>query len=287
MTSVTSPAPSRNAVADLIADRFISALRNGTVPWQKPWTAVSPSNGATRKAYRGINAFLLGLLGTDDFYLTFNQAKGLGGFVNKGSKGFPVVFYKPVEKQDKATGEAKRSMLLRYYTVFAVKDCTLPAFDRPARLTFEPVGVAEALATLNPCPVSHGGARAFYRPSAHSITLPVKESFTSVANYYAVLFHEVGHSLMPVEQRNSVSPFGSSEYAKEELVAELFSALCLNHCNLLGAVNFDNSTAYLGSWLKALENNPSLIISASNEAWRRFEALTGAGKAEETEEGEG
>ena len=282
----SSSSSSSPSVADIIADRFISALKSGTVPWQKPWTAVAPSNGVSRKAYRGINAFLLGFLGSDDFYLTFNQAKSLGGSVNKGAKGFPIVFYKPFERKDKVTGETKKTFLLRYYTVFAVKDCTLPAFERPARIAFEPVAAAEALAALSSVPVSLGGSSAFYRPSAHSISLPVKESFKSVANFYATLFHEIGHSLMPVEQRSSLSPFGSSDYAKEELVAELFSALCLNDCGLLESVNFDNSAAYLGSWLKALENDSSLIIKAANEAYRRFETLKAGAAEAEGEEGE-
>ena len=116
--------------------------------------------------------------------------------------------------------------------------------------------------------------------------MPKREAFISVPNYYATLFHEIGHSLMPTEQRKSKSPFGSQDYAKEELVAELFASLCLQSCNLLEGVVFQNSASYLANWLKALKDDPSLIIKASREALKRYKTLVGdsEGEGEPSEE---
>lgn len=264
-------------VADIIADRFINSLQNGVAPWQKPWASVSPQNGVSQKAYRGVNAFLLAWFGSDDYYLTFNQAKALGGMVEKGTKGLPIVFWKRVEKKD----STDTFLMCRYSTVFPVNKCGLPDFKRANKcIDFTPVEIAEQVLASNKCPVAVGGSKAFYTPSKHAIQMPLADSFKSVANYYATLFHEVGHSLA---EKHSTEGFGSVEYAKEELVAELFASIALNHCGLLGSVNFDNSASYIQNWLTALQNDKTLIQKASTEAFKRWERLTG--KATETETG--
>lgn len=279
MTTTTSSARSKVSVADVIADRFISSLSEGVAPWQKPWASVSPSNGVSRKPYRGVNAFLLAWFGNDDYFVSFKQAQALGGMVEKGSKGLPIVFWKRMDTKDK-----KDSYLVcRYSTVFPVSKCGLPNFKRANRvIDFTPSERAEALLKRVSCPVSFGGSKAFYTPAKHQIQMPVADSFKSVANYYATLFHEVGHSLA---ESHSTDGFGSSDYAKEELVAELFASIALNECGLLGEVNFENSKAYLAGWLKALSDDKSLIQKSATEAFKRWEKLKVA--EAEGEEGEG
>jgi antirestriction protein ArdC len=274
MTTTTAP---KSTVADVIADRFIKSLENGVAPWQKPWASVRPQNGVSRKPYKGVNAFMLAFFGGDDYFLTYKQAKALGGQVEEGAKGIPVTFWKRMEKKDKS-GDY---LVCRYYTVFPVSKCGLPDFKRANKvITFSPVELAEVVLAKNTTPVSHGGASAYYTPSKHAIQMPNKESFKSVANYYATLFHEIGHSL----GEHSSDSFGGEVYAKEELVAELFASIALQHCGLLESVNFDNSTAYLGSWLKALNDDKTLIQKASTEAFKRWEKLMGKVEEEVEEE---
>jgi len=270
----------QNKVADVIADRFIKSLEQGVAPWQKPWAGVAPSNGLTRKPYKGVNSFLLSFFGEgENYFLTYKQALALGGQVQKGSKGLPVVFWSKKPRKD---NPEEFFFLVRYSTVFAVKDCGLPDFKRDDKvINFSPVEEAEKLASLNTCPVSFGGARAYYTPASHSIQMPVKDSFHSVPNYYATLFHEIGHSL-----KADKHDWAREEYAKEELVAELFASLCLNSCGLLGEVNFNNSASYLQSWLKALNDDKTLIQKACKEALARFEKLTGEAPQEEGNEEE-
>ena len=264
-------------VADIIADRFIQSLENGVAPWQKPWTALNPHNATTGRSYSGVNAFLLSFFGTDNAYLTFLQVKALGGKIEYGTKGLPVVYWKKIEKEE--NGEDKSFLICRYFTVFPLNKCGLPNFKRKdCKIVFSPVEQAEAIANLNKCPVSFGGSRAFYRPSTHTITLPQKETFKTVANYYATLFHEVGHSLADKHSQDKEA------YAKEELVAELFASIALSHCNLLGEVVFDNSASYIGNWLSELKNDKTLIQKASTEAWRRWKKLNGEEEREEASE---
>ena len=108
-------------IYDMITDRIIALLEKGVVPWRKPWKAgeATPRNLVSKKAYRGINAMHLSALEfSSPYYLTFNQAKNLGGHIQKGAHGIPVVFWKFVEAEDEETGKKERIPLLRYYTVF-------------------------------------------------------------------------------------------------------------------------------------------------------------------------
>ena len=271
----------KTTVAEVIADKFIQSLENGVAPWQKPWNSLNPHNAETKRIYSGVNAFMLSFFGNDNAFLTFSQIKRLGGNLEKGTKGLPIVFYKRVSKIEE--GEEKSFLIARYFTVFPLSKCGLENVIKREglNLVFNPVEKAEEVLSNNTCPINHGGSRSFYRPSSHDITLPLKESFKTVANYYATLFHEVGHSLAEKHEG------GKESYAKEELVAELFSSIALQHCNLLGDVIFENSASYLSSWLGELKNDKKLIISASAEAWRRWAKLTGGddkeGEGDETE----
>ena len=278
--------PTKITVADVIADRFIISLQNGVAPWQKPWASVSPQNGVSRKPYSGVNAFTLAFWGSDDYYLTFNQIKAAGGTLEAGTKGLPITYFAKVEdkKKTKVNGSADTFLLARYYTVFPVNKCNLPDFKRANKqIVFTPIEAAEKLAALNTVGVTHGGTSASYSPSFHTIEMPRKESFKSVEQYYATLFHEIGHSLKE-RGTHTTDGFGTKEYAKEELVAELFSSICLNETGLLATTVFDNSSAYLGNWLKVLSNDKTLIQKAASEAFKRWTKFKGVAVTEpETE----
>ena len=76
-----------NKVYQVITDRIIEKLKEGIVPWRKPWAGGFPKNIVSNKEYRGINIFLLNIQEfSSPYWLTFNQAKKLGGCVKKGEK---------------------------------------------------------------------------------------------------------------------------------------------------------------------------------------------------------
>src|SRR6267143_1888293 len=114
------------SVYQLITDKIIAQLESGVAPWRKPWRAEMPCNLISGKEYRGINPFLLASQGYGSrYWLTFNQANKLGGHVRKGEKSSIVTFWKIGEfsKENKETGESeeRKSILLRYYSVFNVE----------------------------------------------------------------------------------------------------------------------------------------------------------------------
>lgn len=104
---------------EVIADRIISALDKGEVPWRKPWS-LQPGKrpqSVGGRAYIGINAVVLGLSGySDPRWLTYRKAIQLGGHVRQGKKSTPVVLWKPVEREsedDAGKIETKTFWLLR------------------------------------------------------------------------------------------------------------------------------------------------------------------------------
>src|SRR6185295_814085 len=123
------------SVDDLITERIIEKLQQGTIPWKKPWNGAAglPRNLSSQKAYRGINVWMLGSAGyTSPYWLTFKQAKEIGGYVRKGEQGFPVVFWKwldgagEAEDNEELTTPRRRMPLARLYHVFNVQQCELP-----------------------------------------------------------------------------------------------------------------------------------------------------------------
>ena len=69
--------------------------------------------------------------------------------------------------------------------------------------------------------------------------------------------------------------FGSEEYSKEELVAEIGSASIMNRLGLETVHSFRNSTAYIQSWIKALQNDTKMIVSAGSKAEKAVKYIFG------------
>ena len=174
----------------------------------------------------------------------------------------------------------KISFCLQYYNVFNVEDCTgIPVKDRndETPVFIENLTGEEAINNYiereqdNGFMLQHCASnKAYYSPVLDRVVLPLKEQFKSVAEYYSTAFHEIAHSTMKECRCNRKQKenafFGSEDYSKEELVAEITSA---NLCNITGIEtekSFRNSTAYIQSWLRALKNDVKMIVFASAQA---------------------
>ena len=272
-------------IYQIITDRIIDMLDAGTVPWRKPWKNACelPQNLISKKAYRGINILTLGASGYGSpYWLTFKQAKSLGGMVRKGEKGTPVVFWKFIDVTDKETGEEKRVPLLRYYTVFNVEqtdgidESKIPAVaELPDN--FNPIDEAEKIIDESEDlpEIKHAGDRAFYRPSTDTITMPKQSQFFGTEEYYSTLFHECVHSTgheSRLDRLSKDASFGSTDYSKEELVAEMGAAML---CGLTGieTATIENSAAYIDGWRKKINDNVKLVITAAGKAQKAVDYI--------------
>lgn len=273
-----------NKVYEIITEKVVESLKKGVVPWNRPWRVTGHRNMISKKGYRGINPFLLDLKGyKSPFWMTFNQAKGLGGNVKKGEKGTMVVFWKMLKKAD-ANGVEKNIPLLRYYTVFNLEQTegidpkNIPADEKRAHA---PIADAEKVVAefADKPPVSHGGDRACYAPLSDKIEMPHPENFKTGEGYYRTLFHEFGHSTghaKRLARKDHTAFFGGKEdYAKEELVAEMTSAFLAGECQFTETVNNEDTVAYIGNWLKALNNDPTMVVSAAGQAQKAADYIRG------------
>jgi antirestriction protein ArdC len=287
-------------------------LAKGTVPWRSPikrGTADGwPKNLASAKRYRGINVFLLSMRAweqgfSSDFWLTFNQAKERNGSVRKGEKGSLVVFWKQVAKEDRHSGEEITIPVLRHYNVFNVEQCDgvkipdAPPID-PNAEPFSKLDKAEAIvAGYRDAPeIGYGGSKAYYLPLADKIMIPQPDRFENRERYYETLFHELSHSTGHTKRlkrslADNLSPFGSPDYSKEELVAEM-SAAFLAACCGISVETIEQSASYIDNWRKVLKGDKRLVVQAAAAAqksadWILNDAASNADSVAEAANSEG
>ena len=269
------------SVYEMVTERIIEQLENGVIPWEKPWTGVRSGafNRVSKKSYSLLNQMLLKHEGE---YATFKQWSDLGGHIRKGEKSEIVVFWKvlPVEEEQKDGSKiVKQIPLLRYYNVFHISQVDgVEPLKQEELHDIEPIEKAESVLkdywTRENIKVEHiKGNDAYYSPLFDMIHLPLFEQFKDANEYYATAFHESVHSTMKEsrcnraeERKNKLVAFGSEEYSKEELVAELGSASLMNIIGIETKKSFRNSTAYVQSWIRVLKNDVKFIVSASSKA---------------------
>jgi antirestriction protein ArdC len=296
-TKRTSTPKKKVDVYEIVTERILAELEKGNVPWRRTWSGgyEAPKNLKSRKAYRGINVFLLGLAGyASPWWLTFNQARDLGGSVRKGEKGSRVVFWRWIEKE-KADGTKDRFPFLRYYTVFNAEQCDLPEGKVPAPAEpandLEPVAAAEAIvaAMPNPPTIRNRGSQPCYRPASDEVEVPELERFESAEEYHSTLFHELGHatghgSRLNRSEVTGTICFGSEDYSNEELVAEMTAAFLCGRAGI-EAATIANSAAYIDHWRRKISDDPKLVVTAAARAQKAADYVLGelAGEEEEKE----
>ena len=265
-------------VYEQVTARIIAELEQGTVPWVKPWKgsgiADLPYNAATARRYNGVNVLLLWGTALEKGYrhaawLTYLQAKTLGGQVKKGERATGIVYAGSSVKETK-TGEEEKRRFLRFHSIFNVEQVDgLP--ERIAGITAPPRPIDDALAEadvfigLLGANIRHGGNRAAYAPEIDCILLPLREQFESDAHYLAVKLHEHGHWTGHKSrlERDLTGRFGGEAYAAEELVAELTAAFLCAELAIPGRLRHPE---YIASWLKVLGEDKRAIFTAASKA---------------------
>lgn len=283
----------------IVTESIIKQLENGVVPWRKPWKTEMPLNLCSQKEYRGLNVFLLASQGyASPYWLTFNQAKKLGGHVKQGEHSSLVTFWKqsPYTKQNEKTGEdeTRQGFLMRFYHVFNLAQTEgiaekLGLLSNPAPRIPSIETCEQIIAKMPQCPRFQDSNAAWYRPLTDTVGMPPKGTFDLAESYYATLFHELGHSTghpsrVGREGIENVNSFAGESYSKEELVAEMSSAFL---CGVSGIspATLTNSASYLQSWISRLRGDSRLLISAASAAQKASDFILGKSLAKQTEEG--
>ncbi|MBY0243429.1 MAG: ssDNA-binding domain-containing protein, partial [Burkholderiaceae bacterium] len=287
---------------DKVAERIVGLLKEGTAPWQKPWQAgeadgLLPTNPVTGNRYKGINALHLMCQDREDQrWMTYKQAESIGAQVRQGEKGTPIQYWKFSEehtktdqndqpvldadgKQVKHTVRLERPALYMATVFNAAQIDGLPPAQRRSdqqNPAWSPIERAEGILQASGATVRHSNQdQAFYRAQTDTIHLPEKGQFAQPDQYYAVALHELGHWTGHESRlgRDMNHPFGSEGYAREELRAEIASMILGDE---LG-VGHDpkQHAAYVGAWIKAIEDDPLEIFRAAADAEKIQEYVLG------------
>lgn len=290
--------PTNTENYERITAALLAAIEaTGELPWEKPWKGADHAlSMSTRKAYRGINQWLLGVTammtpGYTPWWGTYKQIEALGGQVRKGEHSTPAILWKPMEKV--VDGQIEKFMLMRVFSVFNAgqadglpsKFYTVPEPGDIAEIP-EAKAVFEGYTTRQAISVRTGTA-AFYTPATDSITLPAIEAFVSSSAYYGTAFHEAAHSTGHTSRLNrpgiaDFDHFGSHQYSREELVAEMASAMIAGVLEIEVAKTTDNHAAYLKNWLSALKDDPQAVVWAAGRAQKAADLVFGLNEFEET-----
>lgn len=266
-----------------ITNSIIKELENGAAPWIKPWKADTSAdkNVISQKPYQGINRLILGMSSmargfTVPVWASYKQWDSLGAQVRKGEKGTRIVFFSPVTKENKQTGETESYSVLKAYWVFNASQVDGIEIQpvTPVAGDFNPIDRAEDRIVKTGAAISHGGDAAFYMPSQDRIQLPNKTAFDNESSYYATAFHELTHWSGAEHRldRTKGKRFADPAYAFEELVAEMGAAFLCQDYGIQGELRH---AGYIQSWLKACRDDSKAIFKAAALAQKAADYING------------
>lgn len=276
-------------------NKILQAIENGVAPWLKPWSnnGLLPHNPYTGTIYQGINALRLMCDSySDNRYLTFNQVKELGGCIKKGEKANYVLFVGKnlidEERKNNAKGMVfedsegnlwekvfKKIPIFNFSQTQGIDINKLQTHQAKKNLSFEPKErdrfqenplIEKILQNSNIPIIHHQKDTAYYSPKLDTIYLPPKENFINKEQYYSTALHELGHATGHRNRlnRDLQGEFGTPNYAKEELRAELYSFLQALELGI--DYNLKSHASYVDSWLKILKNDKNEISKALKDS---------------------
>ena len=266
-----------------ITNKVISLMETHGTDWSKPWResarAVGNPISAKKREYTGINFLNLGFITAmtgykSPVFATFKQWKSLGATVTKGSKGYAVLFYTTIKIKDKVSGEDKMIPFPKTYTVFNADQVSgwdgswLEDTDTELDGVQEwnDIKTADKFISNLPAKIEYKPQdRAFYSPAQDIVVLPERHQFKDASGFYGTALHELihwtGHSSRH-DRFKSFGKFGDKDYAFEELVAELGSAMLSNRLKVDSEPRADHAK-YINGWIKCLKSDPKAITKAA------------------------
>ena len=259
----------RQSLYGEVTARVIAELEEGRLPWVQPWDSARcpctmPHNAVSGRAYSGINILILWCEAVErqfssQRWLTYKQAEQAGGHVRRGEKGTVICYadrFTPKAEAAKAAGEdreARTVAFLKRFTVFNLDQIEgLPEqYDAEPVVPDSVMAIAEVdrLIAASGADFRIGGSEAFYSPRQDYVQVPPQAAFHEPINWFRTALHEMGHWVGGKGrlERDQSGRFGSIEYAKEELAAEMTAAFT---CATLGIQPTVRHSDYIGAWIK-------------------------------------
>lgn len=295
---------------EMLADTIYTDIINSETDWQAAWSFDTPFNPLSNTVYKGKNVLLLLYAmrtqgWTDPRFMTYRQAAEAGLHVRKNEHSYAPIEYwehpgwfkrvaskygkskqervpdpKTKAEEDEYSNNPNISWhpwrLCGCYDMFnAAQIEGIEPYVKPDRgIDFSTIDILEKHAF---CPVKEVyGQSCYYTPMLDHVVVPTRGQYNSAECMAHDMLHELSHATGHPSRlkRPQEGRFGSEDYAKEELVAEIGSLLCAHELGILAefsgtspnSENYTQSIAYLKSWLKKLENPKARIREALGDA---------------------
>lgn len=275
-------------VCQKVTSQVIDLMKREDLKWTSGvMRSARPVNGFSESFYNGINWVYLSTKTqfTSPVWFTFEQAKSLGYELREGERACHVFFYSMIffDKKTKkkisqkvvdAMTEEEKSKLdkapyLKYANVFNLDQFDNVGDDDNRRLlNARKLYVCDqVVSSWKDCPalIVNNESKRGYKLEDHTITLPHKWQYESIARYYKVLFHEMVHATGKVLKRRSMLDY-ENQQAYEELVAELGAAFLCNYTGIDVEENTNSAAAYIKHWITAMENDERYLFRAAGDA---------------------
>lgn len=300
----------KSKTREKLKEMFLESLKEDMIPWHQGWQKFHTMNGKTKHLYKGVNKMLLSYIseerGYDDprFY-TYNQVAELG-LKLKDAKGMGI----PVEYWSLYDIELRKNISIEEYEKFYAED---PDLRNNVRWIARNYVVFNAKHVDGLAPLEQnlnndvripqvqtiidnliqemkvGYFESFYCNTPHydpitdQVGMPIYQKFHSSADYYASLLHELSHSTGHYSRlsRKITNDYGSLEYAKEELRAEISSTFVCAELNLDSSIMNENHKAYIQSWITIIEEQENELFKAIKDAEEISDYLYKIGNFEE------
>lgn len=282
-----------------VTNKIIGMIENGVVPWRKPWSSFGLArNYLSGHIYTGINFILMNNTNHKiPYFLTLNQIESLGASLKDGAKSEKVIYFnmKYKDENDKFIDDdtarnlikqgkiLKYSRYIKYYKVFGIEDIQGIELDLPITnlSDSEKIDLCEnvLLKMVNmPEIFNNKGEGAFYSVDHDFVNIPDICLFNTNEHYYSTLFHELIHATGHSKRLNReevVNPtkFGSLQYSKEEIVAEMGASFLCASVHIDNEAVVENSAGYLAHWLEVLKEDSKFIFKVAADSQKAVDFI--------------
>lgn len=297
--------PKMNKARQRLIDEYLKALNENTIPFHQNWDSfTTPFNAVTHKPYRGLNHCLLTYISysfkyDDPRWMTFHQANEKGWHIKAGEKGIPIEYWsifdalqgKNISVKDahdiiEKEPERKSDMnwVARTYTVFNARQIEgIPEYEKIFHKLKDPQPFIDYLIKEMGVDYEEYGELAYYNPQKDKVVVPPGSLFKDNYSYHATRLHELAHATGHSSRLNRqlANEFGSVEYAKEELKAEIASSFIAGDLQLkFSSQHLNNHKAYIQSWISVLKDDPNELFRAIKDADKIYDYVIKTGKLE-------
>lgn len=282
---------SYNKARDNLVKMYLESLEENKIPWEQPWIVDAPKNAISNNNYNGINNLILSYVANkrgykDNRWCTFKQMKKNHWYFKENAKGQGVW----IEFWSKYNIKTKKIILFSEYEKLIANKPELAEEYKTIcknQVVFnadlidgipqeevknEDINQSEYITNIiKNMAVSYKeeGNEAYYNPKSDEIHIPKASQFKDEYSYYATQLHELSHATGHPSRlnRDIINTFGSEEYAKEELRAEISSSFMMQKLKL----NYDEShynehKSYIRNWIDILKNQPTELFKAIKDA---------------------